>query len=90
MEFGPDADFSPYYSPGVIALDACTAHSGKINVVVKEDEDLPNQDAEDERFREVTQRILEELLASGRNDHFGINRNRQSGISKNDHTAQIV
>lgn len=36
-EFGPDADFSPYYGPGVIALDACTAHSGKINVLVLED-----------------------------------------------------
>ena len=36
-EFGPDADFSPYYGPGVIALDACTAHSGKINVIVIED-----------------------------------------------------
>lgn len=36
-EFGPDADFSPYYAPGVIALDACTAHSGKINIVTIED-----------------------------------------------------
>ena len=63
-EFGPDADFSPYYGPGVIALDACTAHSGKVNVIVIEDEDLSNQDAEDERFREVTQRILEEHKAA--------------------------
>lgn len=36
-EFGPDADFSPYYSPGFIALDACTARSGKVNIVVLED-----------------------------------------------------
>ena len=36
-EFGPDADFSPYYGPGVIALDACTAHSGKINILTLED-----------------------------------------------------
>ena len=36
-EFGPDADFSPYSGPGVIALDACTAHSGKVNIVVLED-----------------------------------------------------
>ena len=36
-EFGPDADFSPYYAPGIIALDACTAHSGRVNVVVLED-----------------------------------------------------
>ena len=36
-EFGPGADFSPYFGPGVIALDACTAYSGKINVIVLED-----------------------------------------------------
>ena len=36
-EFGPDADFSPYYGPGIIALDACTAFSGKINIIVLED-----------------------------------------------------
>lgn len=36
-EFGPDADFSPYYGPGVIALDACTAYSKKVNVVILED-----------------------------------------------------
>ena len=33
-EFGPDADFTPYYAPGIIALDACTAHSGRVNVIV--------------------------------------------------------
>lgn len=36
-EFGPDADFSPYYGPGVIALDACTALSSKINVIILND-----------------------------------------------------
>ena len=36
-EFGPDADFSPYRAPGIIALDACTAFSGKVNVVVVEE-----------------------------------------------------
>ncbi len=35
--FGPDADFSPYRAPGVIALDACTAFSGRVNVVILED-----------------------------------------------------
>ena len=39
-EFEEDADFSPYYGPGIIALDACTAFSGKINVVILEDEEL--------------------------------------------------
>ena len=63
-EFGPDADFSPYYGPGIIALDGCTAHSGKVNVIVIEDDDLRDQAAEDERFREVTQRILEKHKAA--------------------------
>ncbi len=36
-EFGEDADFSPYYSDGIIALDACTAHSKIINCIVLED-----------------------------------------------------
>ena len=36
-EFGEDADFSPYYGPGIIAIDACTAFSGKANCLVIED-----------------------------------------------------
>lgn len=36
-EFGADADFSPYYGSGIIALDACTAHSGTVNCIVLED-----------------------------------------------------
>ena len=36
-DIGPDADFSPYTAPGIIALDACTAFSGKMNCVVLED-----------------------------------------------------
>ena len=39
-EFGPDADFSPYYAPGIIALDPCTAHSRIVNVVVIEDGEI--------------------------------------------------
>ena len=35
--FGPDADFSPFYGQGVIALDACTAVSGFVNCIVIED-----------------------------------------------------
>jgi len=37
-EFGKDAKFDPYYGDGFIAIDACCAHSGKINCVVLEDE----------------------------------------------------
>ena len=36
-EFDEGADFSLYYGDGYIALDACTAHTGKINVLVLED-----------------------------------------------------
>ena len=36
-EFGEDADFSPYYGLCVIAIDACTDHSEKVNVIVIED-----------------------------------------------------
>lgn len=37
-EWGSEADFSPYYGNGLIGIDACTAHSGKVNVLVIEDE----------------------------------------------------
>lgn len=36
-EFNEDAIFEPYYDEGIVALDACTAHSGKVNVVVLDD-----------------------------------------------------
>lgn len=36
-EFGEDADFSPYEAPGVLAIDACTCHSHRVNVVILED-----------------------------------------------------
>ena len=37
-EFGDDAKFDPYYGDGFIAIDACTAYSGKCNVIVVKDE----------------------------------------------------
>ena len=36
-EFGSDAAFSPYFGSSVIALDACTTFSGKINVIILND-----------------------------------------------------
>lgn len=40
-EFGEGADFSPYYyDDKLIAIDGCTAYSGKVNVLVLEDEFL--------------------------------------------------
>jgi serine/threonine protein phosphatase 1 len=42
-EFGDGADFSPYYyEDKLIAIDSCVAHTGKINVLVLEDEFLDN------------------------------------------------
>jgi len=38
-EFGSDAIFSPYFGSGIIAIDACTAHSGIVNIFVLEDEE---------------------------------------------------
>lgn len=39
-EFGNDAKFDPYYGDGFISIDACCAHSGRLNVIVLEDEFL--------------------------------------------------
>jgi hypothetical protein len=39
-EFGDDAKFEPYHGDGFIAIDGCCAHSGKVNVLVIEDEFL--------------------------------------------------
>ena len=40
-EWGEDADFSPfYYEDKLIAIDACTAHTGKVNIIKIEDEIL--------------------------------------------------
>ena len=40
-EFGEGADFSPYYyDDKLIAIDACTAYTGKVNVLVIEDDFL--------------------------------------------------
>lgn len=36
-EFGSDAKFDPFYGDGFIAVDGCTAHTGKCNVIVIED-----------------------------------------------------
>ena len=36
-EWGPDACFEPYRAEGIIALDACTSHSGRVNCIVVED-----------------------------------------------------
>lgn len=36
-EFGADADFSPYYAKGIVAIDACTALSKKMNCIIIEE-----------------------------------------------------
>ena len=39
-EFGESAKFEPYYGDGFIGIDACTAYTKKVNVLVLEDEFL--------------------------------------------------
>lgn len=39
-EFGPDADFSPFRAPGIVALDACTAYSHRVNIEIVEDDPM--------------------------------------------------
>ena len=39
-EFEDDADFSPYFGKDFIGIDACTAHTGVVNVVTLEDDFL--------------------------------------------------
>lgn len=39
-EFNEDANWEPYYSDGIIAIDRCTAYTGEVNVLVIEDEFL--------------------------------------------------
>ena len=39
-EFGKDSDFSPFYADGIIAIDGCTAYSGRVNCIVLEDENI--------------------------------------------------
>ncbi len=36
-EWGENAIFEPYFADGIIALDACTSYSGKVNCIVIED-----------------------------------------------------
>ncbi len=39
-EFGEGADFSPYVGDGIIAINACTAYSKRVNVLKISDEEL--------------------------------------------------
>jgi serine/threonine protein phosphatase 1 len=38
LEFNEGADFSPYFGDSYIALDACTAYTGKVNVLILQDD----------------------------------------------------
>ena len=40
-EWGERADFSIYYGDGYIGIDGCTAYTGKVNVLVLEDNFIP-------------------------------------------------
>lgn len=36
-EFGNEADFTPYYDDGIIAIDGCTAYTRKVNCIIIND-----------------------------------------------------
>ncbi len=38
-EFGTDADYGPFIDEGIVALDACTVESGRVNVYVIESDE---------------------------------------------------
>lgn len=40
LEFDENSNFDIFYEPGLIALDACTAFTNKVNILVLEDDDL--------------------------------------------------
>ena len=39
-EYGPKANFEPFITKEMIAIDACTAYSNKVNVIVIEDNEI--------------------------------------------------
>lgn len=39
-EFGDDAIFTPYIGAGIIAIDACTARSGFVNILILDDDEI--------------------------------------------------
>lgn len=39
-EFDKDSDFTPFYDTNIIAIDACTAFSGRVNCIVIDDEPI--------------------------------------------------
>ena len=43
-EFGEGADFSPFAEEGILALDACTSYSKRVNCVVIEDEPIVREE----------------------------------------------
>ena len=46
-ELGKDARWEPYYTTDMIAIDRCTAYTGKVNIVVLEDDFIGrNEDTE--------------------------------------------
>jgi hypothetical protein len=48
-EFGDSACFDPFEADGILAIDACTAHTGKVNIVVLEDDLLDTEEKEEHK-----------------------------------------
>lgn len=76
-EFGDGADFSPFYYGGCIAIDACTAYSGQVNVVVLEDDFLDEK--EFKNGDEATESCLTDWRKRRWEDLLGETRSEESG-----------
>ena len=48
--------FTSYYNDGIIAIDACTAYTHKVNVVVLEDEFIADWEATREKSENKTEK----------------------------------
>lgn len=58
-EFDEGADFSPYFGDGYIALDACTSHTNKVNVIVLQDDKIKKHKAAE--FEQLELDFLKEI-----------------------------
>ena len=58
-EFDHDSDFMPYYGDGIIALDACTVVSRKVNCIIIEDSLVVSGGAISERNKKFLHWIAE-------------------------------
>lgn len=55
-EFGPKENFKPFITKDIIALDACTAYTKKVNVLVIEDTKILNQNKNNNKNEKILEK----------------------------------